>query len=333
MSKPLDLQNLPLPDFNSFYRYTGSDRLGFYASISRGCIYNCTFCQIGAAARVYGRAKIRFYPVEWVISGLEHLCEHYGPVSSIYMTDTNLTLNKKYAQTLLKAYRERIGLPFVAATRPDLINEEMAELLAISGCSKINLGIECGLNATRNGLLQKNLSDRHIHRAVKLLSDHGIRPFGNVILGLPGEGFEEAYASLRAVIDFGVTGVNISLFQPLAGTPLAKLAVEKGFISETELGGLRSKGDGCLSLRLPDARRIEILSQVAPLMFLMKSKTFFSVICGFPRNNLFMLIYHLPRILRSLRYEHVGQTLFRRITFLIQNIWRVLAMGQRSVNR
>jgi len=331
--EPLDLADMPLPDFESFYRHAGSDRLGFYASVSRGCVYKCSFCQIGAAARVYGPAKIRFYPVEWVISGLERLCRDYGPVKTVYMTDTNLTLNKKHARELLEAYRERIGLPYVAATRPDLIDEEMADLLARSGCSKVNLGIESGLAEIRNDLLSKNLSDESIRRAVKLLRERGIRSYGNVIMGLPGEGFDQTHASLKAVFGFGVDGVNVSLFQPLAGTPLAELAVAQGHVTEAELSGLRSKGDGRLSLRLPDARRIENLSQVAPLMRFFRSRVVYALVCSMPRNNLYMLVYHLPRIMRSLRYEFADQSVSRKTGYFMRNFWRVLATGQRALNR
>jgi radical SAM superfamily enzyme YgiQ (UPF0313 family) len=331
--QPLDLNSLPLPDFDSFYSHKGADRLGFYTSISRGCVYQCSFCQIGAAAGVYKPTKIRFYPKEWIFEGLEYLCSNYGPIQNIYMTDTNMTLNKKYAREFLRDYAQRIHIPFVAATRPDLITEDMAELLASAGCQKVNLGIECGIEDIRNNLLKKNLTNQQIINAVNFLKKNNIRPFGNVIIGLPGENFTNAFRSLMETLDFGVAGLNISLYQPLAGTPLADQTLSLGLIKEVELSGLRAKSDGRLSLSLEDAHKIENLSQIAPLMSKIKNRSFFHSLCKLPRNNFFMLIYHFPRLLLSLRYEYTEHSICQKFVFLFRNLWNILILGQRSYNR
>ena len=107
----------------------------------------------------------------------------------------SLLLIKNLYIEFLTLYKSRIGVPYVIATRMNLIDDDISRLLKDSGCSKVNFGIECGVEKTGNFLLKKAETDKHLIEGLKSCKKFGLRTAGNVILGLPDETFNDAIES------------------------------------------------------------------------------------------------------------------------------------------
>jgi len=264
-----------------------------------------------------------------------YMNEKFGPVANYYVTDTNFTMSKPYLREFVALYKERLNIPYVCATRANLIDEEVAGLLKESNCSRVNFGIESGIEEVRNELLTKNLLDKQIQKCLKHLKKVGLRSAGGVMIGLPDDTFERALESVDKAYEFGTDIINVTMYQPDVGTPLSDYAVEKGYLDKNyvDWDPLQDKKTGVSVLNIKDIRRIENLSLLSPLFQLTRSKLLMRVLCRLPKNRFYMATMHLPRMMRSLKYELHKESFSRRCAFFITSLGRVLLKGQRAYNR
>ncbi len=114
-----------------------------------------------------------------------------------------------------------VGL--AVATRPDCINEEVADLLA-SYAARMTVWVELGLQtasdltAARMNMACKRQAFAY---ATELLAARGVESVAHMMVGLPGEGPAEARDTLHMINKSPVQGVKIHSLYVMRGTPLA----------------------------------------------------------------------------------------------------------------
>lgn len=131
-------------------------------------------------------------------------------------------------QALKELYTATINRPDIAvlsvATRPDCLPDEIVGML--SDLNKIKpVWVELGLQTSNEA------SARYIRRAYKngiykdavsRLNRVGIKVVTHIILGLPGETYDDMKASLDYAVSCGTWGVKLQLLHVLSGTDLEK---------------------------------------------------------------------------------------------------------------
>lgn len=111
------------------------------------------------------------------------------------------------------------------ATRPDCLGEEVLEVLEELNRIK-PLWVELGLQTIHPEtarLIRRGYDLECFDRAVAALRERGIEVIVHQILGLPGEGAEQMYATADYIAHAGVQGVKFHLLHVLRGTDLAAL--------------------------------------------------------------------------------------------------------------
>src|SRR5674476_740808 len=107
-------------------------------SISRGCVYNCGFCE---TRKLWGKICRGFSPKR-VIGEIQDLQSRYG-TKGIYFINDNFTLRKKETAELCNLMIEnKLDLEWVCDTRVDLVNDELLALMSKAGCKTIWFGVE-----------------------------------------------------------------------------------------------------------------------------------------------------------------------------------------------
>lgn len=111
------------------------------------------------------------------------------------------------------------------ATRPDCLGEEV--LAVLEELNRIKpLWVELGLQTIHPEtarLIRRGYDLECFDRAVAALRERGIEVIVHQILGLPGEGAEQMYATADYIAHAGVQGVKFHLLHVLRGTDLAAL--------------------------------------------------------------------------------------------------------------
>ncbi|MDI6641706.1 MAG: radical SAM protein, partial [Elusimicrobiota bacterium] len=191
--KPVEnLDQLPFPDrdlynikkiINPIGNFPFMDN-GIVLLTSRGCPYNCSFCQ-PLANQMFGR-RIRYRSVENVINELKYIVSKYK-VKYVSFQDDTFTVRKKWVLELCRRIREeKLAIQWSAQSRVDTLDEELVEVMKNSGCVCLFFGFESGSQRILN-FLRKGISPQQSIKAADLCKKYGILIFADYMLGIPTE--------------------------------------------------------------------------------------------------------------------------------------------------
>lgn len=161
-------------------------------SISRGCVFNCGFCE---TRKLWGNICRSFSP-QRVIGEIEDLINRYG-TRGIYFINDNFTLNKEKTKQLCNLLIEKnLGIEWVCDTRVDLVDDELLGLMSKAGCKVIWFGVESGSEKVLQRI-GRNVKPQQVEAAFKLCKKHGIKTACSFMLGLPDETLADMEVSLK----------------------------------------------------------------------------------------------------------------------------------------
>jgi anaerobic magnesium-protoporphyrin IX monomethyl ester cyclase len=200
---------------------------------SRGCPYNCIFCSIHV---VMGK-KWRGRSPENVIEEIENVVQTYH-VKQIDFLDDNMTLNTKRMAAICDLIVKR-GLDIEWYTpngiRADTLDENLLRKMKASGCKKIRIAPESGVQRVVNKIIKKDLDLKKVENAVILSKKVGIKVGCFFIIGLIGETKEDIEATIKYAYKLRKLGADSFYFSyatPLYGTELYEQAKQGGFIRD-----------------------------------------------------------------------------------------------------
>lgn len=131
-------------------------------------------------------------------------------------------LKQKYDEAL-SVSDNIVGLS--VATRPDLINDEIASLLSFYKKSHY-VSVELGLQTINNKTMQNlnlNYTKEDFVNAVKLLNKYDIEIVAHIMVGLPNETHEDIVNIINLINSIDVQGVKIHSTYVAKGTKLEEL--------------------------------------------------------------------------------------------------------------
>lgn len=130
-------------------------------------------------------------------------------------------LKEKYDAALIN---DRI-VALDVATRPDCINEDVCMLLK-SYTDKYHVLVELGLqtsNDTTGILINRGYSSEQFSRAVSLLNKYNIDVVTHIMIGLPGENFEDLKNTVNFINQHDIHGLKIHSTYVVENTVLADM--------------------------------------------------------------------------------------------------------------
>ena len=218
----------PLPDL-SLIRMSRYNTMP--VQYSRGCPFNCEFCDI---IEIYGR-RPRTKAVAQVIAELDQLYLA-GWRDAVFIVDDNFIADKPHAKALLMAMAEwgaAHGRPFSFLTEASLNmadDSELLELMRAAGFNAVFLGIEtpdeCSLAANHK---EQNLR-RDMLESVRIIQQYGIEVMGGFILGFDTDR-EDVFDRLVEFIQRSAIPIAmVGLLQAMPGTQLFRRLRSEGRI-------------------------------------------------------------------------------------------------------
>ncbi len=230
-----DLDALPFPDYAALRGFPRGYNLPLFSfinfpgatmSTSRGCPYQCSFCDRSVFKRSY-----RYNSAEYIYAHMKHLRQDFG-VRHINIYDDLFTLNRRRIAELCRMLVERpLGLHFNCAVRVGYADNDLLKMLKQAGCLMVSLGIESA---------DPEMLERHkagvgvddVRETVARIKACGLRAKGLFMMGLPGE----TEASIRLTSDFilslGLDDMNMSKFTPFPGAPIWSELPNEGVFNE-----------------------------------------------------------------------------------------------------
>ncbi|MFH1181020.1 MAG: radical SAM protein [bacterium] len=220
--------------------YTFSPR---WASVitSRSCPYNCAFCSVHLSM---GRG-FRPRSPENVVEEIEQLVRDYR-IEHINFEDDNMTLDKKRFKDicdLMVARNIKITWSTPNGIRADAIDEELVQKMKKSGCKRVVVSPESGVQRVVSQIIKKNLDLKKIEEAVALFKKHGIEVDASFVVGMIGETKKDIWATIRYGLKLkrlGMSKAGFNIATPLYGTELYELAKQKNYLKKDMSSSLLS---------------------------------------------------------------------------------------------
>ena len=198
---------------------------------SRGCPYNCVFCSMHIVMGKQWRGR----SPENVVDEIEQLVDTYN-IQQIDFWDDNMMLDKKRGEAICDLIIER-GLNIEWYTpngvRADTLDERLLTKMRASGCKKIRIAPESGVQRVVDQIIEKNQDLKAVENAIILSRKLGIKVGCFFVIGLIGETKEDMEQTIKYAYKLKQLGADIFHFciaTPLYGTRLYEQAKSGGFL-------------------------------------------------------------------------------------------------------
>lgn len=223
-----EMATSPLPDLSLIKMERYSTMTVQY---SRGCPFNCEFCDI---IEIYGR-RPRTKAVAQVLAELDQLLAA-GWRDSVFIVDDNFIGNKARAKELLRAmaeWRARTGARFDFITEASLNLADDAELMQLMrdvGFRSVFLGVE---TPDESGLIASNKlqnTRRSLLESVATIQSYGMQVMGGFILGFDTDKEDIFDRMVEFIQKSGIPIAMVGLLQAMPGTQLFRRLRTEGRI-------------------------------------------------------------------------------------------------------
>jgi radical SAM superfamily enzyme YgiQ (UPF0313 family) len=200
---------------------------------SRGCPFNCEFCDI---IELYGR-KSRTKTPEQIIKELQTLYD-LGHRGHIDFVDDNFVGNKKNVRKVLPAIREwseENNYPFYFSTESSINladDENLLQMMQDVDFRFVFLGIETPEDEILKLTNKTNNVNRPIEKAVKKIQSYGLIVNGGFIIGFDNETDQTAENMIQCIQDSGICMAMLGTLYALPNTQLTRRLKREGRLFE-----------------------------------------------------------------------------------------------------
>jgi radical SAM superfamily enzyme YgiQ (UPF0313 family) len=192
---------------------------------SRGCPYNCIFCDY----RYLMGPKIRYRSPPNIVKEISECIQRYG-IDYVDFSDSTFTIGERRVIHFCELLRkESLDISWDCNGRVNLVTRNMLIGMKKSGCKLIKYGVESG----NQGILDysnKQVTLDQIRRAIHLTKSVGIETVAYFILGLPGENWTTIRETINLAKELDPDYAQFSFATPYPGTPLFDYATTEDLI-------------------------------------------------------------------------------------------------------
>jgi radical SAM superfamily enzyme YgiQ (UPF0313 family) len=207
--------------------------LKHYASMSiqfsRGCPFNCEFCNVTA---LFGH-RSRVKTAEQIIEELDGLYDQ-GWRGQVFFVDDNFIGNKAYLKAhllpaLIEWQKGKKGVPFNTEASVNLADDEpLMEMMVEAGFDGVFIGIETPSEESLAECNKQQNKNRDLLESVKLMQRAGLQVQGGFIVGFDSD----TPSIFQRQIDFiqrsGIVTAMVGLLNAPSGTRLYERMKEEG---------------------------------------------------------------------------------------------------------
>ena len=231
-----DIKTTPVPMWSLI-------NLKHYASMSiqfsRGCPFNCDFCNVTALLGHRPRIKT----AAQIIAELDSLYR-LGWRGSIFFVDDNFIGNRKYLMAallpaLIDWRKNKEGISFNTEASVDLAdNQPLMKMMVEAGFDSVFIGIETPDEAGLAECNKKQNKNRDLVESVKRIQHSGLQVQGGFIVGFDSDTPSIFQRQIDFIQKSGIVTAMVGLLQAPAGTKLYQRMKQEG-----RLAGLASSND------------------------------------------------------------------------------------------
>lgn len=216
---PLDNAPIPARELLDFGRYTrriaGQAATNILAS--RGCPARCFYCQ---QQDLWGDG-LRLQSPSRILAEVDDIYAKTGIRNLLFLDDSLTATSSARMRQLCDGLRER-DVQWRGWTRANLVSRpehlEMLRYMKASGFVSCCIGVEAGSDRLLKAIAKQTTVEQN-RKAIRNLKAAGLKARTSIMVGLPGETWEDVEALIRFVAEEQPDDWILSSLVPLPGTP------------------------------------------------------------------------------------------------------------------
>jgi radical SAM superfamily enzyme YgiQ (UPF0313 family) len=199
---------------------------------SRGCPFNCDFCNVTA---LFGH-RPRIKTSDQIIAELDSLYQ-LGWRGQVFFVDDNFIGNKKYLMTellpsLIEWHKGKKGFLFNTEASINLAdNEDLMRMMVEAGFDTVFVGIETPDEESLAECNKKQNRGRDLIESVKSIQRTGLQVQGGFIVGFDSDGPSIFQRQIDFIQKSGIVTAMVGLLQAPPGTKLYERLKKEGRLS------------------------------------------------------------------------------------------------------
>ncbi len=185
---------------------------------SRGCPYNCTYCQ-PTLMTLFGN-KIRKRSPENILQEITYLREKYN-INAFMFQDDTFIIDKKWALEICDRILDNgLDLKWGCNVRANLVSKDLLTRMKAAGLRKIFMGIESASQRILDDIYNKRITIEHVKRTVEIAKELELKVQGYFMLGAPTETVDEIKRTIKFAKTLDIDEATFSITTPLPRTYL-----------------------------------------------------------------------------------------------------------------
>jgi len=271
---------------------------------SRGCPYNCDFCNVTVMLGHRPRLK----STTQIIAELDALYQ-VGWRESVFFVDDNLIGNKRVLKesllpALIEWRKDKAGMTFHTEASINLADdEELMQLMSRAGFDMVFIGIETPSEESLAECGKKHNKNRDLIEDVKRIQRHGIQVQGGFIIGFDSDTPSIFQRQIDFIQKSGIVTAMVGLLQAPIGTRLYQRLAGEGRLLGTFSG---DNADGMTNI-IPKMN-LEVLHKGYETVI----RSLYTPANYYARVKTFLMEYKPSKISVPLNFEHI-LALFRAV--------------------
>ncbi len=221
-----DIRSTPAPMWGLIhFKHYASMSIQF----SRGCPFNCEFCNV--TALLGHRARIK--AAEQIIAELDGLY-NLGWRGQVFFVDDNFIGNKAYLKThllpaLIQWQKGRKEIPFNTEASVNLADDEpLMEMMVKAGFDSVFIGIETPNEESLTECNKQQNKNRNLIESVKLMQRAGLQVQGGFIVGFDSDTPSIFQRQIEFIQKSGIVTAMVGLLNAPPGTRLYERMRKEG---------------------------------------------------------------------------------------------------------
>ncbi len=248
-----DLSKTPLPRLDLI---RGKDYASMMIQFSRGCPFDCEFCDV---TTLFGHRQ-RLKKASRFIDELQAIYDS-GWRESVFVVDDNFIGNKRAIKAMLPSvidWMERHGHPFTLFTEASVNiaeDDELIDLMVRAGFNNVFIGLETpNEESLRECSKMQNLK-HDLTTSIRKLQHRGLGVMGGYIVGFDSDDESIFSRQVKFIQESGVVTAMVGLLQALPNTRLWQRLKEEDRLADAATG---NNTDGSLNF-IPAMDREKLL--------------------------------------------------------------------------